>query len=107
MRSNLVRFFDEYPRFLETSRTGPGLDRLNARYTALIHENRELIDGATVLDLASHDQCLKADVILARRHFVEPRCVQPANELVAATIVGVQFGELAHQVIGDSVGLHA
>jgi SAM-dependent methyltransferase len=50
-----IRFFDDYPRFLETSKTGPSLDRLNARYTGLIHQNRHLLDGATVLDLASHD----------------------------------------------------
>ncbi len=31
------------------------LDRLNARYRSLIHANRELINGSTVLDLASHD----------------------------------------------------
>lgn len=50
-----IRFFDEFPRFLETSRTGPSLDRLNARYTGLIHRHRHLLEGATVLDLASHD----------------------------------------------------
>jgi hypothetical protein len=50
-----ARFFHHYPRFVETSETGPWLDRLNARYLALIHENRRLIDGARVLDLASHD----------------------------------------------------
>jgi hypothetical protein len=49
------RFFDHFSIFLETSETGPVLDRLNARYRTLIHSNRELIDGATVLDLASHD----------------------------------------------------
>jgi hypothetical protein len=49
------QFFAAYPRFIDTSETGPWLDRLNARYLALIHSNRALIDGATVLDLASHD----------------------------------------------------
>jgi len=48
-------FFDAYPRFVETSETGRWLDRLNARYFALIHENRARIEGARVLDLASHD----------------------------------------------------
>ena len=51
----ITRFCDDYPRFLETSETGPSLDRLNARYTGLIQHNRELLDGASVLDLASHD----------------------------------------------------
>jgi hypothetical protein len=50
-----ARFFERFPRFVETSETGPWLDRLNARYLALVHANRHLVDGATVLDLASHD----------------------------------------------------
>jgi len=50
-----ARFFDRFPRFVETSETGPWLDRLNARYVALIHANRDLIRGASILDLASHD----------------------------------------------------
>jgi transposase-like protein len=50
-----TRFFDHFPRFLETDQLGSVVDRLNARYLALIHENRKLIEGATVLDLASHD----------------------------------------------------
>ena len=48
-------FFDHFSSFVETSETGRTLDRLNARYLALIHENRELIKGSSVLDLASHD----------------------------------------------------
>jgi SAM-dependent methyltransferase len=48
-------FFDGYPKFVETSETGPWLDRLNARYFAMIHSNREVISGRRVLDLASHD----------------------------------------------------
>ena len=48
-------FFDRYDRFLDTSETGPWLERLNARYMALIHANRDLIRDATVLDLGSHD----------------------------------------------------
>jgi SAM-dependent methyltransferase len=49
------RFFDAYPRFGESSKTGPSLARLNARYKVLLHENRHLIEGARVLDVASHD----------------------------------------------------
>jgi predicted nicotinamide N-methyase len=51
-------FFDRFTRFLETSETGrPGKrrERFNGRYLALIHANRDLIRGARVLDLASHD----------------------------------------------------
>ena len=49
------RFFDSFPRFVHSSETGPWLDRLNARYFALIHANRAVFAGARVLDLASHD----------------------------------------------------
>ncbi len=50
-----TRFFDSFPRFVDSSETGPWLDRLNARYLSLIHENRAELKGARVLDLASHD----------------------------------------------------
>lgn len=49
------QFFDAFPTFAETSKTGPSLSRLNARHRVLLHEQRDLLDGATVLDLASHD----------------------------------------------------
>lgn len=49
------RSFDAFPRFIATSATGPWRDRLNARYDTLVHSNRELLQGARVLDLASHD----------------------------------------------------
>jgi ubiquinone/menaquinone biosynthesis C-methylase UbiE len=51
----LVPFFDDFARFVDTSLTGHDVERLNARYTALIHANRDVIKGARVLDIASHD----------------------------------------------------
>lgn len=48
-------FFDEYPRFFETSETSPSRGRLNLRYEAIFAENRDVFTGATVLDIASHD----------------------------------------------------
>jgi hypothetical protein len=48
-------FFDEFPRFYETSETGPGRGRLNLRYEAIFGENEELFRGARVIDIASHD----------------------------------------------------
>ncbi len=48
-------FFDDYPRFFETSQTAAIRDRLNLRYEAIFAENRDVFDGANVLDLASHD----------------------------------------------------
>lgn len=48
-------FFDQYPRFFETSETMPYPNRLNNRYKALIERNRTIIKEASILDLASHD----------------------------------------------------
>jgi SAM-dependent methyltransferase len=48
-------FFDAFPRFVETSKTGRSIERLNARHRVLVERNRALFSGAAVLDLASHD----------------------------------------------------
>lgn len=59
-------FADDYPRFIELSELAPeGQDRhsaselqrsrMNERYEALFASNRDIFDGARVLDLASHD----------------------------------------------------
>ncbi len=62
-------FADEYPRFIELSELTPEWQdrrkdrrdaveqrsRMNERYEALFASNRDIFDGARVLDLASHD----------------------------------------------------
>ncbi len=48
-------FADDYPRFMEASELTPKPRRLNERYEALFASNRDIFDGARVLDLASHD----------------------------------------------------
>lgn len=48
-------FFDRYPRFRETSKTDTRGVRLEHRHRMLIERNRDLLRGARVLDLASHD----------------------------------------------------
>ncbi len=48
-------FFDDYPLFYETSRTAVTRHRLHLRHLAMIEANREILQGARVLDLASHD----------------------------------------------------
>ncbi len=48
-------FFDKYSRFFETSDTLPFPNRLNNRYRALVEQHADLLRGASVLDLASHD----------------------------------------------------
>jgi hypothetical protein len=50
-----VSLFARYPKFIETSTTGASQDRLNLRHQAIIEWNRDLLDGARVLDIASHD----------------------------------------------------
>jgi len=59
-------FADDYPRFSELSELTPEeqdrrstserqRNRMNERYEALFASNRDIFDGARVLDLASHD----------------------------------------------------
>ncbi len=48
-------FFDDYSLFYETSTTAATAHRLDLRHRAMIHANREILEGARVLDLASHD----------------------------------------------------
>ncbi len=48
-------FFDDHPEFLETSTTAIEVGRLNLRHLAIIDAHRDLLKGARVLDIASHD----------------------------------------------------
>lgn len=48
-------FFEQFPRFYLTSSTAPTTARLNLRYEAIFGENRDIFEGASVLDLACHD----------------------------------------------------
>jgi Methyltransferase domain len=48
-------FFDDYPQFATTSKTASSTARLNLRHLAMIEANKEILEGARVLDLASHD----------------------------------------------------
>lgn len=51
----MMSFFDKYPRFYSTSKTGAFPNRLNRRYIAEIYRNKEIIKYSTILDLGSHD----------------------------------------------------
>ena len=55
MSSKENSFFDEYSSFYETGTTGVRPKMLNARFDALIENNKEIIKDATILDLANHD----------------------------------------------------
>jgi len=48
-------FYDNFHRFFETSETFSNPERLNLRYEAIFSANRDLFQGARVLDIASHD----------------------------------------------------
>ncbi|MCD4532537.1 class I SAM-dependent methyltransferase [Nocardioides sp. cx-169] len=48
-------FTDRFPGFLDTSQTSSYPWRLNLRHEAIFTMNRQLFDGARVLDIASHD----------------------------------------------------
>jgi hypothetical protein len=48
-------FFDDHPEFLETSTTARSVGRLNLRHLAIIDDHRDILRGARVLDIASHD----------------------------------------------------
>jgi SAM-dependent methyltransferase len=48
-------FAEDYPRFMEISELTPQPERMNERYEAVFASNRDIFDGARVLDLASHD----------------------------------------------------
>jgi precorrin-6B methylase 2 len=48
-------FFDDHPRFLETSQTAAHRDRLNLRHEAIITSNRHILEGSRVVDIGSHD----------------------------------------------------
>ncbi len=48
-------FFDDYPAYFETSETSAFPWRLNLRHEAVITENADILAGARVLDVASHD----------------------------------------------------
>jgi hypothetical protein len=48
-------FFDDYPAFYASSRTAAFPARLGLRHRAIIERNRDVLAGARVLDLASHD----------------------------------------------------
>jgi predicted nicotinamide N-methyase len=49
------KFFRDYPRYYSTGAAGMQGDALNVRYEAMIEENKDLFEGARVLDIACHD----------------------------------------------------
>jgi hypothetical protein len=78
-------FFDDYPRFYETSKTFAHPSRLNLRHEAIFGENADIFRGARVLDIASHDgrwsfAALKAGATSVAGVEGRPELVDLANE---------------------------
>jgi hypothetical protein len=96
-------FFEQFPRFYETSRTAATAARLNLRYQGIIGENRDILDGASVLDLASHDGRWSLAALAAGARSVtgieaRPELVRAATE----TLGGYGYGaDRARFVTGD------
>jgi hypothetical protein len=96
-------FFEEFPRFYMTSSTAATTGRLNLRYEAIIGENRDIFDGASVLDLGSHDgrwslAALKAGARSVVGIEARPELVQAATQ----TLAGYGYGpDRARFVAGD------
>lgn len=82
-------FFEHHTRFLETSAAAASKHRLNLRYEAMIDANRDILDGARVLDIASHDgrwsfAALKAGASHVTGIEARPALVDNARETFAA-----------------------
>ncbi len=81
-------FFEQFPRFYVTSSTAATTGRLNLRYEAIIAENRDIFDGASVLDIGSHDGRWSLAALAAGARSVtgieaRPELVQSATESLA------------------------
>jgi hypothetical protein len=86
-----VHFFDQYSQFYESGIT-PNANRLRCRFDAIIQANRDVLNGARVLDVASHNGRWSAATVLAggAAHVTG---VEPRAELVdVATRVAAEIG---------------
>ena len=81
-------FFEQYSRFYETSETFAYPSRLNLRHEAIFGENKDIFEGARVLDIASHDgrwsfAALEAGAASVVGIEGRPELVDAANETFA------------------------
>ncbi len=76
-----MRFFDQYRRFYETTGTLLKPNRFQQRWRIIIDENKAVLRGARVLDIASHDGRWSFAVLKAGASYVEG--VEARPELVA------------------------
>jgi hypothetical protein len=97
-------FFEQYPRFYQTSATGLTAARLNLRYEAIFGENRDIFAGASVIDIASHDgRWSLAALATGARSVIG---IEPRPELVAAATENLaEYGygaDSARFITGDA-----
>lgn len=86
-------FFDAYPAFYDTSQTTPYPGRLNLRYEAIFAENRDIFEGASVLDIASHDgRWSLAALSCGAAHVVGVEGRQELVDHAVANLSGYGFG---------------
>ena len=99
-------FFDDYPRFFETSSVGAWPVRLALRHHAIIESNSSILRGARVFDLASHDgrwsfAALKAGAAHVTGIEVREHLIEAANKTlhaygIPATDYTFMQGDLNH-----------
>ncbi len=80
-----MKFFDAYPRFYDTTATRLLPNRLQQRWRMMIDHNADLLAGARVLDIASHDgrwsfAALKAGASYAEGVEARPELVEDSRE---------------------------
>jgi hypothetical protein len=96
-------FFDSYPRFYSTSRTGASPNRLNKRHRALIESNAAIIKDKSVLDIASHDGRWSLAAYKAGAHHVLG--IEARHHLVNSARANMEVYQVpedrVHFVLGD------
>jgi len=83
-------FYDKFPEFIKTGYQS-GKDRLNYRHKLLIEQNKEIIEGQRVLDIASHDGRFTLPALLAGASHVTG--IEARPELVEASEINMKLYE--------------
>lgn len=97
-------FFDRHDRLLGTSNTAVNANRLNLRHVAMIERHADLLAGASVLDIASHDgrwtlAALEAGAAHVTGVEARPELVAHAHENVEHYLPGCQ----RHRFVNDDL----
>lgn len=101
-------FFDEHPEFLDTSTTANDIGRLNLRHEAIITDNLDVLAGARVLDIASHDARWTFAALAGGAEHVtaiegRPRLVEVSQTTLAAKGIGAERYDLVQSDIFEAL----